>query len=152
VESSTADGLRGTTIRVKLPARQLSADGAIVFGKSEEFAGRARTRKRKARRWMGGMSLMHWVVVLVVFLLLFGAGRISEVGKGLGEGIRNFKKGLEGDDEPKKPAELDAPKPASSAKKVIQIEVGEGEDEAEALKRVAAEKAAKKSSASSENG
>jgi sec-independent protein translocase protein TatA len=32
-------------------------------------------------------------------VLLFGAGRIGEVGKGLGEGIRNFKKGIAGGDD-----------------------------------------------------
>lgn len=48
---------------------------------------------------MGGMSVVHWLIVLVIVLLLFGAGRLGELGKGLGEGIRNFKKGISGDDE-----------------------------------------------------
>ena len=49
---------------------------------------------------MGSFSLMHWVIVLVVILFLFGAGRVADIGKGLGEGIKNFKKGIkEGDDE-----------------------------------------------------
>ena len=52
---------------------------------------------------MGSMSLFHWLIVLVVVMLLFGAGRLSEVGKGLGEGIKNFKKGLRDDDEPERP-------------------------------------------------
>jgi sec-independent protein translocase protein TatA len=47
---------------------------------------------------MGSFSLAHWVVVLFVVLILFGARRLSEVGKGLGEGIRSFKDGLGGDD------------------------------------------------------
>lgn len=50
---------------------------------------------------MGAMSLSHWLIVGVVVLLVFGPKRLSEVGSGLGEGIRNFKKGLNGDD--KKP-------------------------------------------------
>jgi sec-independent protein translocase protein TatA len=33
-------------------------------------------------------------IIVVVAMLLFGAGRISSLGKGLGEGIRNFKRGL----------------------------------------------------------
>src|SRR6266498_2034371 len=95
---------------------------------------------------MGGLGLMHWVVVLIVFLLLFGAGRVADLGKGLGEGIRNLKKGLEGDDDkPKKDANPELPKQASPAKKVIQVEVDEGEDEAEALKAAAEKAAAKKS-------
>ena len=32
----------------------------------------------------------------------FGAGRIAEIGKGLGSGIKSFKKGLIDDDEPEK--------------------------------------------------
>ena len=46
---------------------------------------------------MGGLSPIHWLLVLLVVLLLFGAGRLSEIGKGLGEGIKNFKKGLSDD-------------------------------------------------------
>lgn len=43
---------------------------------------------------MGGLSPIHWIIVLVVVLLLFGPGRLAGVGKGLGEGIRSFKKGI----------------------------------------------------------
>jgi sec-independent protein translocase protein TatA len=54
-------------------------------------------------------SVPHLLILLVVVLLLFGAGRLGELGKGLGEGIKNFKKGLaDNDDEKKKPAELEA--------------------------------------------
>ncbi|MBK7579958.1 MAG: twin-arginine translocase TatA/TatE family subunit [Myxococcales bacterium] len=47
---------------------------------------------------MGSFSLVHWVVVIVILLLVFGPKRLSEVGKGLGQGIRNFKKGVEGNE------------------------------------------------------
>ncbi len=55
-------------------------------------------------------SVPHLLILLVVVLLLFGAGRLGELGKGLGEGIKNFKKGLNSDDEEakKKPAELES--------------------------------------------
>lgn len=33
-------------------------------------------------------------LIALIALVLFGAGRLSQVGKGLGEGIRNFKRGL----------------------------------------------------------
>lgn len=49
---------------------------------------------------MGSFSAVHWIIVLVVVLMLFGPGRLAGVGKGLGEGIRAFKKGLN-EDEPK---------------------------------------------------
>ncbi|MET0794487.1 MAG: twin-arginine translocase TatA/TatE family subunit [Polyangiaceae bacterium] len=46
---------------------------------------------------MGSFSPVHWVIVLVIVLLLFGPARLAGVGKGLGEGIRSFKKGLNED-------------------------------------------------------
>lgn len=46
---------------------------------------------------------MQILVIILIILLLFGASRLGEVGKGLGEGIRNFKKSVSGDDE--KPSE-----------------------------------------------
>jgi sec-independent protein translocase protein TatA len=54
---------------------------------------------------MGSLSPIHWIIVLVVVLLLFGPARLAGVGKGLGEGIRSFKKGVsedEADSEEKK--------------------------------------------------
>lgn len=49
---------------------------------------------------MGGMSLMHWLIVFLIILLLFGPDRLPSLGKSLGQAIRGFKKGLEGDPEP----------------------------------------------------
>lgn len=45
------------------------------------------------------MSVGPWQIVIIalVILLLFGAGRLADIGKGLGEGIRNFKKGISED-------------------------------------------------------
>jgi len=44
------------------------------------------------------------LVILAIALVVFGGQRISDLGTGLGKGIRNFKKSMEGDDEdtPKK--------------------------------------------------
>ena len=53
---------------------------------------------------MGSFSPVHWVIVLVIVLLLFGPGRLAGVGKGLGEGIRSFKKGLNEDPDEHPPA------------------------------------------------
>jgi sec-independent protein translocase protein TatA len=49
---------------------------------------------------MGRLGFSEILIILVIALLLFGAGRIADIGKGLGEGIRNFKKGIKEDDEP----------------------------------------------------
>jgi len=60
---------------------------------------------------MGQFSLMHWIVVLVVVLVLFGPRRLPELGSGLGSFISNFKKGLRGSDsEPKDPTTIDTEK------------------------------------------
>lgn len=46
---------------------------------------------------MGSFSLMHWVIVLLVVMLLFGSGRISSLMGDVAKGIKNFKKGMEDD-------------------------------------------------------
>jgi sec-independent protein translocase protein TatA len=48
---------------------------------------------------------MHLLVILLVFMVLFGGKKLADVGKGLGEGIRNFKSSIKGDENPddKKP-------------------------------------------------
>jgi len=47
---------------------------------------------------MGRIGLSELLVILLILVVLFGATKIPQLGKGLGEGIRNFKKGLRGDD------------------------------------------------------
>ncbi len=56
---------------------------------------------------MGSLSPIHWLLVIVVLLLVFGPTRLAGAGKGLGEGIKAFKKGLtdEEEDAAKKAAE-----------------------------------------------
>jgi len=43
------------------------------------------------------------ILMLLVVLIIFGANKLPEFGKGLGEGIRNFKKALSGEEEEKRP-------------------------------------------------
>jgi sec-independent protein translocase protein TatA len=51
----------------------------------------------------GKIGMPEILLLLALALLVFGAGRLSELGKGLGEGIRNFKSALkDGDKEPEK--------------------------------------------------
>jgi sec-independent protein translocase protein TatA len=50
---------------------------------------------------MFGLGFPEIVLVLVIVILIFGTSRIPELGRGLGEGIRNFKKSVRGDDEKK---------------------------------------------------
>jgi sec-independent protein translocase protein TatA len=48
---------------------------------------------------MGRIGGGELLIIALIALLIFGASRISDIGKGLGEGIKNFKKGLK-DNEP----------------------------------------------------
>ncbi|PZN95185.1 MAG: twin-arginine translocase TatA/TatE family subunit [Alphaproteobacteria bacterium] len=53
---------------------------------------------------MGSFSLVHWVILLIVVMLLFGRGRISDLMGDFAKGITSFKKGLaEGDTPPAPP-------------------------------------------------
>lgn len=47
---------------------------------------------------MGSFSLIHWVVLILVVILLFGRGRISDLMGDFAKGINSFKKGLADDD------------------------------------------------------
>jgi sec-independent protein translocase protein TatA len=62
-------------------------------------------------------GLGHWelLIILVVVLIIFGAGKIPEVGQKLGSGIRNFQRSIRGDDdeENKKLPEGSTPKQLS---------------------------------------
>lgn len=42
---------------------------------------------------------MHLLIILVIVLIIFGPGKLPEIGKGLGESIRGFKKAISGDDD-----------------------------------------------------
>ena len=41
---------------------------------------------------IGGIGMPELIVILVIILIIFGAGKLPEIGSGLGRGIRNFKK------------------------------------------------------------
>jgi len=51
---------------------------------------------------MGEFSPLHWLLVIAIFLLLFGTSKFASLGKGLGEGIRNFKASMKEPEEEKK--------------------------------------------------
>ena len=46
--------------------------------------------------WIRGPEL---IIILVIVVLLFGVGRLSRIGSELGRGIREFRKGLKGDED-----------------------------------------------------
>lgn len=68
---------------------------------------------------MGFGSPIHWIVLILVVVLLFGGGRVSSLMGDVAKGIKSFKKGLADDD--------DAPVAQREARPVQQIEGKSGE-------------------------
>jgi sec-independent protein translocase protein TatA len=64
---------------------------------------------------MGELSPIHWLIVLAIIVLLFGGKKIPEVMRGLGEGIRSFREGMHGPNNPPPPTNTttSAPPPAA---------------------------------------
>ena len=65
-------------------------------------------------RARGSLSPVHWLIVMVVVLLLFGPAKLAGMGKGLGAGMRSFKKGLNEDPDAVKQSELAEPDQAET--------------------------------------
>lgn len=49
---------------------------------------------------MGSFSLMHWMIVLLVIVLVFGTKKLRNVGGDLGSAIKNFRKGMQDESAP----------------------------------------------------
>lgn len=48
---------------------------------------------------MPTLGVMELLIILAIVLLIFGYSRLPQLGKGLGESIRNFRRGLKGDED-----------------------------------------------------
>jgi sec-independent protein translocase protein TatA len=48
---------------------------------------------------MFGFGVTELILILLIILVIFGAGKLPEIGAGLGKGIKNFKKATSGEDE-----------------------------------------------------
>lgn len=70
---------------------------------------------------MGSFSLVHWIIVLVVILLLFGPRRLPDLAKGVGEAIREFKKAVNSPDQKQLPSNQ------NTASHQIQQRQGDGQ-------------------------
>jgi sec-independent protein translocase protein TatA len=61
---------------------------------------------------MPSLGVPELAIIFLIIIVLFGANKIPQIGKGIGEGIRNFKKGMhEGDDDVAKIPEKTGPNP-----------------------------------------
>jgi sec-independent protein translocase protein TatA len=69
---------------------------------------------------MFGLGMQELIIILVIVLVLFGATRLPEIGKGIGQAIKNFKKGMS------EPEEIDVtPKKDTPKKEGIEKKEGE---------------------------
>ena len=50
---------------------------------------------------MGLSGFGHWIIILIIILVLFGAGRVSNIMGELGKGIKSFKEGMADEDDDK---------------------------------------------------
>jgi sec-independent protein translocase protein TatA len=47
---------------------------------------------------MGGLSIWHWLIVLLVVVLIFGTKKLRNIGQDLGGAVKGFKEGMKTDD------------------------------------------------------
>lgn len=65
---------------------------------------------------MGSFSPIHLLVLAIVAILLLGGGRFSSLMGDVAKGVKNFKRGMAEEDEPKRPAaRLEAQAPSDTA-------------------------------------
>ena len=63
-----------------------------------------------------GLGSTELFIILVIVLVLFGGGKLPQVGSALGKGIKNFRKAFGGQDDDPKPPEIDGSSESSSSK------------------------------------
>jgi sec-independent protein translocase protein TatA len=71
---------------------------------------------------MGGLSIWHWLIVLLVVVLIFGTKKLRNIGQDLGGAVKGFKEGVKGAEDAAAPKEGEAPA-QQIAGKTIDAEV-----------------------------
>lgn len=69
---------------------------------------------------MGGLSIWHWLIVLLVVVLIFGTKKLRNIGQDLGGAVKGFKEGM-------KSPEGDAPAQSAESAQQIAGQTIEGE-------------------------
>ena len=71
---------------------------------------------------MGGLSIWHWLIVLLVVVLIFGTKKLRNIGQDLGGAVKGCKEGMTTPEEAAS-APADAPPPSQIPGKTIDAEV-----------------------------
>ena len=74
-------------------------------------SGAAAATNSEATKMFGSLGVPELLIIFAIILVVFGAGKLPQLGKGLGEGISNFRDGLKARDD-KKTATLEEKKNA----------------------------------------
>jgi len=77
---------------------------------------------------MGGLSIWHWLIVLLVVVLIFGTKKLRNIGQDLGGAVKGFKEGM-------KSPESDAPAQGAESAQQIAGQTIEGEAKKEQTPR-----------------
>jgi len=65
---------------------------------------------------LGGIGMTELIIILVIVLVIFGAGKLPEVGSALGKGIKNFKSSMSDEEKKKVSSDKDSSKPVDPEK------------------------------------
>jgi sec-independent protein translocase protein TatA len=71
---------------------------------------------------MGGLSIWHWLIVLLVVVLIFGTKKLRNIGQDLGGAVKGFKEGMKGAEDASAAKEAEGPA-QQIAGKTIDAEV-----------------------------
>ena len=72
---------------------------------------------------MGGLSIWHWLIVLLVVVLIFGTKKLRNIGQDLGGAVKGFKEGMKTPEETAASTPPDTPPPSQIPGKTIDAEV-----------------------------
>ncbi len=69
---------------------------------------------------MGSLSIWHWIIVLLLVMVLFGRGKISDLMGDVAKGIKTFKKGMAEDDSDEKAHTIEHDSTAPMASETVE--------------------------------
>lgn len=74
---------------------------------------------------MGGFSIWHWLIVLLVVVLVFGTKKLGNIGSDLGAAVKGFKDGIKGEEEKSSPENGKTAPSQVADKTTIDVQVKE---------------------------